>query len=794
MTTRRLLQFCIAMMASLATLMLGLSQDDVSLAVVAVTAASVSLVFCDILGWFYLHRFVAGAAGVVAGIYAFMQSQTGGLETQFISVANLLIHLQIILLFQWKTPRIYWQLITLTLLQVVVAAALNLFFLFGPLLVLYSAFALAAMLLFFIHRETTPYIEDEQTEHDTKSDIDQTENTAVIQLQKQHVSKVAPKTVSAGRPRRELMKKSLLRHFVMLAINTMLVSACVFLLMPRFGDGVWRAKSTANKTGFSGEVDLENSGSIYESPTVVMRVSFTDEATGEPYLLSSEPYFRGSVLTDYARGKWFRNERKFENMNSLAEPKRIYSAVRQKVVTERPQKGPVFGVAPACRLAGTPRSIRINNSTQELEYEPRANDDAAEYSIGTLAFRNGLQSQFIPAFRRYNNLVLLTPQRQARQSMQPLAELADQIVANLPEEAVLSRARALEAHFTRGSYKYSLDPSPERNSNEDPIVDFVTNHKTGHCQYFASALAKMLHTQGIPARVVVGYRADNFNVVGNYYQLREMDAHAWVEAALPESEVPDDEILPTEGVVGGDSRTNGNGNGGGVVGGAWVRLDPTPSGDWVANNVAISPWRQKLGDSMDYMQLLWSEYVLGLNEKRQRKAIYEPIKNFIKHVGTLLFSRESWQTRWEILRERFRGDFFTQENGRDAVIAIAVLTAAFYVLKFCFRLLWRLVAAGLARSRRASGSTIEFYRRLETILSKYGIKREQQQTQQEFALLAGEKLNGIVNDEGVARIPTNIVNYFYRVRYGNDRLDTAEVQRLENWLDMLQTSLAGTRK
>ena len=117
MNSERLLQFCVASMAALATLMLGTSEDSAVLPVAGVVAAVFSLVFTDYLGWFRLHRFVAGAAGMAAGVNAFLQSQTGGLEGQFISVANLLIHLQIILLFQTKTDRVYWQLITLSLLQ-----------------------------------------------------------------------------------------------------------------------------------------------------------------------------------------------------------------------------------------------------------------------------------------------------------------------------------------------------------------------------------------------------------------------------------------------------------------------------------------------------------------------------------------------------------------------------------------------------------------------------------------------------------------------------------------------------
>ena len=130
MRTERIFQICVSIMAVLATLMLATSQSNNLLPVVAFFAAMTALIFTDILGWFSFHPFVAGTFGLGAGLYAFTQMQTGGLEGQFVSVANLLIHLQIILLFQKKSIRIYWQLITLSLLQVVVASALNMFVFF----------------------------------------------------------------------------------------------------------------------------------------------------------------------------------------------------------------------------------------------------------------------------------------------------------------------------------------------------------------------------------------------------------------------------------------------------------------------------------------------------------------------------------------------------------------------------------------------------------------------------------------------------------------------------------------
>ena len=133
--------------------------------------------------------------------------------------------------------------------------------------------------------------------------------------------------------------------------------------------------------------------------------------------------------------------------------------------------------------------------------------------------------------------------------------------ASLNQAGVFERAKALENHFRRsGLYTYSLDVNQNRDRRLDPIEDFVRNHRTGHCEYFAGALTLMLRSQGIPARMVVGYKGGDFNAVGNYYIVRQLHAHAWVEAFLPNDEVPEDERDTPEPLVFG----------------CWLSLDPTP--------------------------------------------------------------------------------------------------------------------------------------------------------------------------------------------------------------------------
>ena len=93
-------------------------------------------------------------------------------------------------------------------------------------------------------------------------------------------------------------------------------------------------------------------------------------------------------------------------------------------------------------------------------------------------------------------------------------------------------------------FVYSLDAG--NLAVRDPLANFLFVTKRGYCEYFASAMAVMLRTQGIPSRVVTGFQSGYFNDVSGSWVMRASDAHAWVEAW--------------------------------IEGRGWVTFDPTPPG------------------------------------------------------------------------------------------------------------------------------------------------------------------------------------------------------------------------
>lgn len=90
----------------------------------------------------------------------------------------------------------------------------------------------------------------------------------------------------------------------------------------------------------------------------------------------------------------------------------------------------------------------------------------------------------------------------------------------------LERAVALQAWFRNGGgFQYSLEAPPENGSSA--VADFL-ERRSGYCVHFASAMALMARTLGIPARVAVGFLPGEPQPDGSR-TVSQQDVHAWPE-------------------------------------------------------------------------------------------------------------------------------------------------------------------------------------------------------------------------------------------------------------------------
>ena len=166
-----------------------------------------------------------------------------------------------------------------------------------------------------------------------------------------------------------------------------------------------------------------------------------------------------------------------------------------------------------------------------------------------------------------------------------IRDLAAEVAGQGP---VAERVRRIET-FLSGSFDYTLDFVGRRSGA--PIDDFLFRYRSGHCEYFASAMVLMLRTQGIPARFVTGFLGAEFNPLEGYYIVRQSNAHAWVEAYVPE------------------------------VG--WQTFDPTPP----AGRPGLQPvslWAL-MRQAYDWIHFRWDRYVISYSATDQARVLRQVI-------------------------------------------------------------------------------------------------------------------------------------------------------------------------
>ncbi len=178
---------------------------------------------------------------------------------------------------------------------------------------------------------------------------------------------------------------------------------------------------------------------------------------------------------------------------------------------------------------------------------------------------------------------------------------------------------------------------------KDPIANFLFERKQGHCEYFASSMAVMLRTLGIPSRVVNGFRSDEFNDLTGNYVVRAKDAHSWVEAYFP--------------------------------GYGWQTFDPTPAG----NSGTPQGW-SRLALYVDAMASFWRDWVVSYDTSHQyalgqaafsgTRGLWENARNWARdHYESMLnWARRSQDrvehspARWAILGAAIAARFFCLGN------------------------------------------------------------------------------------------------------------------------------------
>lgn len=169
-----------------------------------------------------------------------------------------------------------------------------------------------------------------------------------------------------------------------------------------------------------------------------------------------------------------------------------------------------------------------------------------------------------------------------------------------PEQTTTEKLRAVGEYFRKSGFRYTMKPGTIAS-----LPDFLERHRRGFCEHYAAAAANLLRLEGVPARLVTGYRGGRWNPWLKTITVRDANAHAWVEAWDRE-------------------------------GGQWVRFDPT---NFVAPE--LNEWIEREMNSAN-----WSWYRSAWS---YASAISANLADSIERIWNDVTASEAWENADVIL-------------------------------------------------------------------------------------------------------------------------------------------------
>jgi transglutaminase-like putative cysteine protease len=355
------------------------------------------------------------------------------------------------------------------------------------------------------------------------------------------------------------------------------VGLALFLLFPRLSSPLWGIPETTldSKSGLSDSMSPGSIQQLFMDDSPAFRVTFEGAAPA-----AEDLYWRGPVFWRFD-GKTWKGGFYGSNVKATDRPGLSGAPWFYTVQLEPNERNWLFALdypattPPDARLTLDYQLIRRDPVIQLIRYAMVSNPDFTD-------------APRLPQTLRQQALEL--PDHANPRTR----ELVERWRRETPDDAAFAR-RVLD-HFNRESFHYSLDaPLLGRH----PVDEFLFDSRTGFCEHYASSFAVMMRMAGIPARVVTGYMGGWYNALGDYYLVRQSDAHAWTEIWLP--------------------------------GDGWSRVDPT---------AAVSPlriqqgslgalsdprhmldysWLRGMRNSIDIVQQRWNDWVIEYSAHQQAR-------------------------------------------------------------------------------------------------------------------------------------------------------------------------------
>ncbi len=527
---------------------------------------------------------------------------------------------------------------------------------------------------------------------------------------------------------------SLTRLAPLLMVLILVGGLMIFFLLPRMSTGYLNAYSmgTDLSTGFSDHVQLGQIGQIQQSNSPVMHIQIDGDSVGRYSL-----YWRGVALSNFDGQSWSHPHQQFIAERISDDSFEIPSVeintgavatwqhpIHYRVVME-PIGTNIFFLAPLPRRVSGPYqmiSVDSGGSVYDMDERHPISGYGADSDIGRPS-----PSQLRAVEARFSS-PYLTPYLRLPDVDPRVRSLALQITGSASNN--YDRAEALE-NYLRSHYGYTLQLP--RTRVRDPIANFLFERKRGHCEYFASAMAVMLRTLGIPSRLVNGFRSDEFNDITGNYIVRAKDAHSWVEVYFP--------------------------------GYGWQTFDPTPGGA-----IQTPQGWGRLGLYLDAATSFWQEWIISYDSSHQYvlgRAALSGARNSADHTRAWArLKYESWVAWARRSQTRLQHSYWSWVLAGSSLLIGIVLLANLSRILLWLRQRW--LTAHPERS--PSNAAAMWYERMLRVVARRSLHKRLTQTPREFV--------NTVSEEPLRTTISEFTEAYELARFGESRDDAMRLSRL----------------
>ena len=603
-------------------------------------------------------------------------------------------------------------------------------------------------------------------------------------------------------------------HLTLGTFFAFFLATIIFCLTPRVGEigfsgytlkqefDRWvqpvRQSINVGAVGIDEDIQLGTLGSVIVHHQEVIKVRFLHnpdnslltetDFSANPYraITGATFYFRGIPLDTYSEGAWTRSptdiladilgsDQLQIQMGTTLQSQNQHLAFFEDgcdlvtlAMTIQPLETPVFFAPHPFFNISKENEIQLRSSGGRTE-ESRRRRLVRDKTIVSSVFKHGVQCDLTPSQEQINRNALIQVPEKGLDSLKTLAARWD-AESGCSKEDIIGRARFMEQKFLLSEdFAYQLG-GMIRDYDLDPLEDFIAHNPRGHCEYFAGALALMLRSVGIGSRVIIGFKTEAADYNASC-TIRQSDAHAWVEVYIPPETMPQRTMTANKYAFWWQN-------------GGWLRLDPTPAS---GNSSIMTALTLRWTDWTRFIQSFWDEFVLNMNQGKQMYWIYDPLSQAGHYVIYRVFNLEFWREFWSDMVQYYRSFFSEVPQHERRVWDGFYLMPPFVILALLGLVSWRLISMLRASGQGQTAEelrrriTIEFYFRMERMLSKIGLVRSAALTPLEFA-----------RQSSFMPLMLPIVEAFYRVRFGDAMLTDEESKSVLNTLETLERAIYQT--